>query len=230
MVDAISLSRPVFYPSVRDRAGQSRTSPRVSTGIVPWVGRLFVVDLVRKAGKRQGVLRDRKRVRCAFGSAPDNRKRSSLPSNAACIWQGRGQRRWWGMSMSDESGNGRLSSAASQKWFRIEFPFREWWQWGSFKIPFIGVMVLTLLLLAGSLNNIENSHFVQKVVIWVLGAAVISYGHSLAYSTQKNWQGKDAQGKDVFKDLSKRSQGVAVAAHLLWFVLFIISCLWLKLP
>jgi hypothetical protein len=116
----------------------------------------------------------------------------------------------------------------------VRFPnFEEWAQWGSFKIPFIGVMVLTLLLLVGSLTNIENAHFVQKVVIWVLGAAVISYGHSLAYSTQKNWQGKDAQGKDVFKDLSLRAQISAMAVHVIWFVAFIFSCLWpalLKLP
>ena len=121
--------------------------------------------------------------------------------------------------MSDESGNGRK--------FRIEFPFREWPLWGAFKLPFIGVMVLTLLLLVGSLTNIENAHFVQKVVIWVLGAAVISYVHSLAHTTQKAWQG------EAFKDLRPRAQVLAIAAHVLWFVLFIISCLWpalLKLP
>jgi len=106
----------------------------------------------------------------------------------------------------------------------VKLSLGEWWQWGAFKIPFIGVMVLTLLLLVGSLTNIENAHFVQKVVIYVLGAAVISYGHSLAYSTQKAWQGES------FKDLTQRAQVLAIAAHVLWLVVFIISCLWLKLP
>lgn len=109
----------------------------------------------------------------------------------------------------------------------VRFPFGEWMQWGSFKIPFIGVMVLTILLLVGSLTNIENARFVQKVVIWVLGSAVISYGHSLAYSTQKTWQGA------AFKDLTLRAQIVAMAIHVIWLFVFIFSCLWpalLKLP
>ena len=109
----------------------------------------------------------------------------------------------------------------------VRFPFGEWAQWGSFKIPFIGVMVLTLLLLVGSLTNIDNAHFVQKVVIWVLGAAVISYGHSLAYSTQKFWQG------EAFKDLRPRAQILAVVIHAIWFGAFILLVYWpalLKLP
>ncbi len=57
-----------------------------------------------------------------------------------------------------------------------------------------------------------------------LAASVISYGHSLAYSTQKNLQGKE------FKELSERSQRLAMAIHVIWFVLFIIAWLWLKLP
>jgi len=77
-------------------------------------------------------------------------------------------------------------------------------------------MVLTLLLLVGSLTNIENAHFVQKVVIWVLGAAVISYGHSLAYSTQKCWQG------EAFIDLRPWAQILAMAIHVIWFVVFIL--------
>jgi hypothetical protein len=49
---------------------------------------------------------------------------------------------------------------------------------------------------------------------------VISSAHSLAHSTQQHWQG------EAFKDLRPRSQVLAIAAHFVWFVLFIISSLW----
>lgn len=74
----------------------------------------------------------------------------------------------------------------------------------------------------GSLTNIEQSSFVQKVVIWLLGAGVISYGHSLAHSTQRNWQ-----GKENFKDLSEKAQCGAMAVHGVWFALFVAAALWL---
>ena len=98
-------------------------------------------------------------------------------------------------------------------------PFLNWRQWGGFAITAVGVVVLTLLLLVGSLTNIEQANFVQKVVIWVLGTGVIGYAHNLAYSTQKRSQGKE------FKDLSPRAQGIAVGAQAIWFVLFVIYAL-----
>ena len=57
-------------------------------------------------------------------------------------------------------------------------PFSDWRKWGAFCIPAVGVIVLTLLLLEGSISKIEETFFVQKVVIWVLGAGIISYGHA----------------------------------------------------
>ena len=80
-------------------------------------------------------------------------------------------------------------------------------------------MVLTLLLLVGSLTNIEQANFVQKVVIWVLGSGIIGYAHNLAFATQRNWQG------EAFKDLSPRAQRIAIGVHAIWFVLFVISAL-----
>ena len=98
-------------------------------------------------------------------------------------------------------------------------PFLYWRQWGGFAITAVGVVVLTLLLLVGSLTNIEQANFVQKVVIWVLGTGVIGYAHNLAHSTQKNLQG------EAFKDLSPKAQGFAIAIQIIWFVLFVISAL-----
>ena len=97
--------------------------------------------------------------------------------------------------------------------------FVDWKKWGAFRIPAIGVIVLTLLLLVGSLTNIEKAVFVQKVVIWVLGAGVIAYGHSLAHSTQKLWQGTK------FKDLSPLAQSFAMTCHIAWFALFVFAAL-----
>ncbi len=98
-------------------------------------------------------------------------------------------------------------------------PLLNWREWGGFAITAVGVVVLTLLLLVGSLTNIEQANFVQKVVIWVLGTGIICSGHRLAYTTQENWQG------EAFKDLSPRAQGIAIGAHAIWFVLFVISAL-----
>ena len=98
-------------------------------------------------------------------------------------------------------------------------PLLNWREWGGFAITAVGVVVLTLLLLVGSLTNIEQASFVQKVVIWVLGTGIIGYGHNLAYTTQKSWQG------EAFKDLSPRAQGIAIAFHIAWFLLFVISAL-----
>ncbi len=101
----------------------------------------------------------------------------------------------------------------------MDDPFLNWRRWGGFAITAVGVVVLTLLLLVGSLTNIEQANFVQKVVIWVLGTGVIGFAHNLAYSTQKRWQGKE------LKDLSPRAQGIAVGAQAIWFVLFVIYAL-----
>lgn len=95
----------------------------------------------------------------------------------------------------------------------MDDPFLNWRRWGGFAITAVGVVVLTLLLLVGSLTNIEQANFVQKIVIWVLGTSVIGYIHNLAHSTQKNWQGEE------FKDLSPRAQGIAGTAQVLWFTL-----------
>ena len=100
--------------------------------------------------------------------------------------------------------------------------FLDWQRWGAFRIPFTGVIVLTLLLLVGSLTNIEKAYFVQKVVVWVIGAGVIAYGHSLAHSTQKNWQGKES-----FKDLSLGAQITAMFFHVFWLCFFVFTVFWL---
>ena len=97
--------------------------------------------------------------------------------------------------------------------------FSDWRKWGAFCIPAVGAIVLTLLLLVGSLSKIEETFFVQKVVIWVLGAGIISYGHALAHSTQSNWQGK------AFKDLTENAQRIALGVHTVWFILFVIAAL-----
>ena len=101
----------------------------------------------------------------------------------------------------------------------MDDPFLNWRRWGGFAITAVGVVVLTLLLLVGSLTNIEQANFVQKVVIWVLGTGVIGYAHNLAHSTQKNWQG------EKFKDLSPSAQRIAIGAQIIWFVLFVIYAL-----
>ena len=98
--------------------------------------------------------------------------------------------------------------------------FSKWKQWGGFAITAVGVVVLTLLLLVGSLTNIEQANFVQKVVIWVLGTGIIGYAHSLAHSTLKNWQ-----GEEEFKDLPPWAQGLAIGSHIAWFAFFVIYAL-----
>ena len=101
----------------------------------------------------------------------------------------------------------------------MDDPLSKWRVWGGFGITGVGVVVLTLLLLVGSLTNIEQANFVQKVVIWVLGTGVIGYAHNLAHSTQKNWQG------EKFKDLSPMAQRIAIGFHIIWFALFVIYAL-----
>jgi hypothetical protein len=101
----------------------------------------------------------------------------------------------------------------------MDDPLSNWRVWGGFGITGVGVIVLTLLLLVGSLTNIEEASFVQKVVIWVLGSGIIGYAHNLAHATQRSWQG------EKFKNLSPRAQGVAIGAHLVWFALFVIYAL-----
>ena len=97
----------------------------------------------------------------------------------------------------------------------MDDPFFNWRRWGGFAITGVGVVVLSLLLLVGSLTNIEQANFVQKVVIWVLGSGVIGYAHNLAHSTQKRWQGGE------FKDLTPRAQAIGIAAQVAWFALFV---------
>lgn len=97
----------------------------------------------------------------------------------------------------------------------IKLSFSNWKEWGPFHIPAIGIMVITLVILGSAVINIERAVFLQKVIIWVLGAGIIAYGHSLAHSTQKLWQGTK------FKDLSPLGQGIALAAHFLWFCFFV---------
>lgn len=81
--------------------------------------------------------------------------------------------------------------------------------WGAFKIPFIGMAVLSLLLLMGDLANIEQSTFLQKLVVFVMGAAVISYIHGLMYANYTKLTGK--------KDLPQWAQWVAAVVHIgLW--------------
>lgn len=60
--------------------------------------------------------------------------------------------------------------------------------WGGFEVTAVGVVVITLILLVGSLTNIEHLGFVQKVVIYVLGTGIIGYAHNLAFATQRSWQ------------------------------------------
>ena len=47
----------------------------------------------------------------------------------------------------------------------MDDPLLNWRRWGGFAITAVGVVVLTLLLLVGSVTNIEQANFVQKVVI-----------------------------------------------------------------
>ena len=101
----------------------------------------------------------------------------------------------------------------------IKLSFSNWKEWGPFHIPAVGIMIITLVILGSAVINIERAVFLQKVIIWVLGAGIIAYGHSLAYSTQRLWQGTK------FKDLSPWAQGMAMVAHFVWFSLFVLMAL-----
>ena len=98
--------------------------------------------------------------------------------------------------------------------------FVNWRRWSAFKIPVIGVIVLSLLLLVGPIANVQEAGFTQKVVLWILGATVIAYGHDLAHSTQRN-----RQGIDQFKDLTPRTQAMFMVLHVLWFAAFVYAAL-----
>lgn len=87
--------------------------------------------------------------------------------------------------------------------------------WDGFEITTVGVVIITLILLLGSLTNIERLGFVQKVVIYVLGTGIIGYAHNLAFATQRSWQGEN------FLSLSPWAQASAIGAHIVWFGLFI---------
>ena len=97
-------------------------------------------------------------------------------------------------------------------------PLLSWDKWGPFAIPAVGVIVLTLLLLVGSLTNIEQANFVQKVVIWVLGSGIISYAHKLEFTTKMNRE-------EGAKDLSPWVQRSFIGVHAIWFFVFAISAL-----
>ena len=96
--------------------------------------------------------------------------------------------------------------------------FTEWKKWGAFSIPAVGVIIVTVLLLTASTANIEQATFIQKVVLWTLGTAVISYGHAIWHSTKKNLEKAD--------DLTFRQQAFWLSLQGLWFVAFLIVAIW----
>lgn len=58
--------------------------------------------------------------------------------------------------------------------------------WGAFKIPAFAFAFVALLLILRNTNYDLEYAFIQQVTKFAIGASIISYGHSLMYSTWRN--------------------------------------------
>jgi hypothetical protein len=87
--------------------------------------------------------------------------------------------------------------------------FTDLKKWGAFKVPVFGfVFVLALLTFRNVGIEIEYIYIV-RFTSWALGASIISYAHSLAYSTHLTLT--------QAKDLPCWAQISAIAIHVVWF-------------
>ena len=58
--------------------------------------------------------------------------------------------------------------------------------WGAFKIPAFAFAIIALLLILRDTNNNIEYTYIQLITRYAIGASIISYCHSLMYSTWKN--------------------------------------------
>jgi hypothetical protein len=65
--------------------------------------------------------------------------------------------------------------------------------WGSFKIPGFAFGVISLFLLMRNVNAPLEFVYIKNLANFAVGASIISYGHSLIYSTWMNLE----KGKDL---------------------------------
>ncbi|KLN65919.1 hypothetical protein [Vibrio sp. VPAP30] len=83
-------------------------------------------------------------------------------------------------------------------------------KWGAFKLPAISFAFATLVLVFRDSTNPEEMEFVQYIIRYGLGSAVIAYCQSLSYSTYVlNNEGKN--------DLPAFIQVLFMIVHILWF-------------
>jgi hypothetical protein len=83
-------------------------------------------------------------------------------------------------------------------------------KWGAFKIPGFTFAVIGLLLIMRSPENNQEFEFIQFLVKYAIGAAVISYAQSLLHS--------NFMALDRGKDLPTWLQIVFLFLHLCWFI------------
>ena len=83
-------------------------------------------------------------------------------------------------------------------------------KWGAFKLPAISFAFAALVLVFRNSTNPEEMEFVQYIIKYGLGSAVIAYCQSLSYSTYvSNNEGKS--------DLPVFIQVLFMIIHILWF-------------
>lgn len=91
-------------------------------------------------------------------------------------------------------------------------------KWGAFKVAAISVACIALLLAFRDATNPGEMIFIQSLVKFTLGSAVIAYAHSLAYTTYMF-------STDDAKDLPILVQVFFMVLHVCWFIFwFIIKC------
>lgn len=88
-------------------------------------------------------------------------------------------------------------------------------KWGAFKIPAISLGAALMLLLFRDSANQEEILFIQSVIKFAIGSAVIAYCQSLAYSSYCLNCNK--------KDLPIKYQVLFMSLHIVWFANWLIG-------
>jgi len=87
--------------------------------------------------------------------------------------------------------------------------FTDLRNWGAFKIPVFGFAFVVALLSFRNIGMEIEYIIIVRFTVWALGASVISYGHSIFYSTHCNRTGES--------DLPMLGQIFALSVHVIWF-------------
>ncbi|MFT2097991.1 hypothetical protein ACMUMQ_06480 [Marinomonas sp. 2405UD66-6] len=87
-------------------------------------------------------------------------------------------------------------------------------RWGAFKIPAFSLGAVALLLIFRDVNNPKEILFIQELIRFSIGSAIISYCQSLGYSTYRLNAKKE--------DLPIYIQVIFMILHVSWFIYWLL--------